>query len=135
MDFAGTWQMHRRISNPAGQDATLAGQARIVPTDGGLTYEEAGLLRMVGGAAHQASRRYLWRQAGAMIAVSFADGRAFHAFDPADPQPTARHDCAPDLYLVRYDFAGWPVWRSEWRVTGPRKNYRMVSDFAPAPSG
>ena len=42
------------------------------------------------------------------------------------------HDCPPDTYRVRYDFRAWPRWQAEWRVTGPRKDYGIVSRFRPA---
>jgi hypothetical protein len=64
--------------------------------------------------------------------VLFADGRFFHRFDAEDPAPAAAHDCPPDLYRVRYDFRPWPRWQAEWRVTGPRKDYAMVSRYRPA---
>ena len=34
----------------------------------------------------------------------FDDGRFFHRFDAEDRAAGRRHDCAPDLYRVRYDF-------------------------------
>ena len=80
----------------------------------------------------QATRRYLWRDGGAgTIDVLFEDGRFFHRFDAEDPAPGASHDCAPDSYRVRYDFRAWPRWQAEWRVTGPRKDYAMVSRYRP----
>jgi hypothetical protein len=63
--------------------------------------------------------------------VLFADGRPFHAFDPGAARPEAAHDCPPDLYRVRYDFSDWPDWQAAWEVRGPRKDYRMVSRYAP----
>ena len=81
----------------------------------------------------QATRRYLWRAGGAgAIDVLFEDGRFFHSFDPDAPTPAAPHDCPPDTYRVRYDFTGWPEWQAEWRVTGPDKDYTMLSRFRPA---
>ena len=41
---------------------------------------------------------------------------------PARPTPTASATTS----------ARWPRWRAEWRVTGPRKDYGMVSRFRPA---
>ena len=75
----------------------------------------------------QAERRDLWRQDGSRIVVDFADGRPFHDFRPDSPE--ASHRCDPDSYAVRYDFRAWPIWCSTWRVTGPRKDYDMVSTY------
>ncbi|MCE8467683.1 DUF6314 family protein, partial [Rhodovulum sulfidophilum] len=58
------------------------------------------------------------------------DGRFFHLIAPG-ARPEARHDCAPDLYRVRYDFSAWPCWSSFWEVRGPRKNYAMESSYRP----
>ena len=75
----------------------------------------------------QAERRYLWHTEGAEIVVRFADERPFHRFSPA--APAASHWCAPDTYRVRYDFAHWPLWQAQWDVTGPRKDYLMISRY------
>lgn len=129
-DFAGTWRVDRTIDDRlSGRAARFAGRAVFAPSDGGLAYREAGRLRLGDGPELAATREYLWREADGMIDVRFADGRRFHAFDPAGPVPEAEHACGPDRYRVRYDFTGWPGWRAEWRVTGPRKDYLMVSRY------
>ena len=126
-DFAGTWQIDRRIEDRRGPEGRLEGAARLTPDAEGLVYEETGLLRLGDGAPFAASRRYLWREGPEGIELRFADGRFFHRFRPDAPE--AEHPCGADLYRVRYDFAAWPEWRSEWRVTGPRKEYRMTTCY------
>lgn len=130
-DFAGEWLLERRISDlRQGLTGELQGRASVVQDGGGLwRYREEGLLRYGDAAPVQAVRVYLWRQQGALIAVAFDDGRPFHAFDPNAAAPRAQHDCAPDLYDVRYDFGAWPAWRAVWQVQGPRKDYRMESVY------
>ena len=54
------------------------------------------------------------------------------ASTPRIRPPPPAHDCPPDSYRVRYDFRAWPRWQAEWRVTGPRKDYGIVSRFRPA---
>lgn len=127
-DFTGEWHVARVIRHDAGPDAQFLGQARFTPDDGGLRYREEGRLILPGTPPIRAEREYLWRQDEKGIAVLFADGRAFHRIDPARPE--ASHWCDPDDYRVRYDFARWPFWRAEWRVSGPRKAYRMLSDYS-----
>lgn len=130
-DFQGSWRLERQITDALGPDAVLTGTARFSPDDAGLMLHEAGRLELTGQGGFQAERRYLWRQDGAGIAVFFADGRDFHRFDPTLPAPVADHWCDPDTYKVRYDFRDWPLWRAEWRVTGPRKDYVMRSLYTP----
>jgi hypothetical protein len=129
-DFAGLWTVKREIEDRrAGRPGSFTGLARLTPAEGGLAYVEEGRLSLGSGPAVAASRRYLWREAATAIEVHFEDGRLFHRFDPAEGSPSAFHDCPPDAYRVRYDFARWPLWRSEWRVVGPRKDYAMVTAY------
>ncbi|MEZ5779892.1 MAG: DUF6314 family protein [Paracoccaceae bacterium] len=127
-DFEGTWRLARDIRDHRGGAAgRFEGRAVFTACAPGLAYHEEGLLRIGGGPPLTAVRDYLWREAAGRIFVDHAGGKPFHDFDPA--QAEARHHCAPDLYKVRYDFADWPVWRAEWVVTGPRKDYVMVSEY------
>jgi hypothetical protein len=129
--FEGDWLLARAVEDlRAGETGTLTGTARFTHDAGGLAYLEEGTLTLGAGPAGAASRRYLWRDAGAgAIEVLFPDGRFFHRFHPDEPAPAAVHDCPPDRYRVRYDFRSWPRWTAEWRVRGPRKNYVTVTHY------
>ena len=128
-DFSGHWRLSRRIEAGSASTATLDGTAKFAGSARGLEYLEAGMLRIAGQNPVAAERRAIWVLAGSAISVLFADGRAFHRFDGADPEPVVRHDCAPDLYLGQYDFRDWPDWSLTWQVSGPHKAYRTVSTF------
>lgn len=129
--FKGRWRIRRRIEDAkAGGTGSFEGVAVFTPAPGGLAYEEAGELRLPDMAGLQASRRYFWRDDGAGgVEVLFEDGRDFHRINLSGTVATAWHDCLPDLYEVSYNFTHWPDWRAIWRVTGPRKNYTMISDY------
>lgn len=130
-DFRGAWLLTREIGDArAGQRARLDGRAVLAEGAGGLVYAEKGRLLLPGQPPLTATRRYLWRAAGARIEIFFEDGRFFHAIAPG-PAPEAVHHCPPDRYSVAYDFAAWPRWSSRWHVAGPRKDYVMVSHYAP----
>ena len=132
-DFAGTWRLTRVIADALGPDGKFAGRAVLEPAGPGwLDYREAGTLTLAGGGTFQAERRYRWIFEGARVAVSFADGRPFHAFRPEGAGAGTDHPCGDDLYRVTVDFTAWPEWRTVWRVTGPRKDYRMESLYRPA---
>ncbi|WP_101067883.1 DUF6314 family protein [Roseovarius salinarum] len=131
--FAGSWVLERHVDDRlTGQQGRFAGEAWLTPGDGGLHYREEGQLILPGRRPMHAERCYQWQAENGKVAVYFDDGRPFHRFDPELVAPEARHDCAPDTYDVAYDFSDWPRWRAVWVVTGPRKDYRMVSDYAPA---
>lgn len=130
-DFEGDWRLDRVIEDSrAGVTGHLTGQACWRPGQGGLILTETGELRYGEGAPMRAARRYLWRSEAGGVAVYFEDGRPFHWFS-ADA-PAAHHDCPPDDYRVAYRFDDWPNWTATWDVTGPRKEYRMVSRYRPA---
>ena len=130
-DLRGDWVLTRRITDlRAGIAGRFEGRCRFVPDADGLRQEEEGLLHYGAAPPMLATRSYLWRAAGDGLEVLFADGRPFHGLGPG--RLADRHHCAPDIYDVRYDFTGWPVWTQEWAVTGPRKDARILSRFAPA---
>ncbi len=130
-DFAGNWRIMREIADQkAGQVGRLTGEARFTADAEGLAYHESGWLEM-GGGRMQATRDYLWREGAERVDVLFGDGRYFHSFDLGQSAPEAAHWCDPDQYDVTYDFSDWPCWRSVWIVKGPRKDYRMETQFSP----
>jgi hypothetical protein len=134
--LCGEWALKRSlVSDLAGQSGQFEGRAWFTQgADDVLAYLERGVLRPAGGGALQAERRYLWRADAHGVAVQFEDGRAFHSFSFTQTQDS--HFCDPDLYNVTYDFSQWPRWSSQWRVTGPRKDYTSFTTYArgaPAP--
>ncbi|MDF0602036.1 DUF6314 family protein [Psychromarinibacter sp. C21-152] len=128
-DFLGLWVLERHVEDRLSHHAPrFEGTAEFTPDGAGLAYVESGLLHVPGQASLQAERRYFWRRQGVGLAVVFEDGRPFHVIE-AGLTPVAHHDCAPDVYRVRYDFTGWPAWQAVWQVKGQRKDYRMVSAY------
>ncbi len=134
-DFLGHWTLARTIDDrQASRTGRLEGQATLVSQDDtAALYEEEGTLQMDGQPDLIATRRYIWQDSGqGRITVHFDDGRVFHEIELDRKMPIAEHVCDPDFYHVTYDFSRWPDWSSEWRVRGPRKDYRMVSTYRPA---
>lgn len=131
--FTGSWALHRHIFDLDSQWlGRLEGQADLTPEGEALNYFEQGQLQFGGLTAMTATRRYFWHFPDEdRVEVTFEDGRAFHHFAPNETRAEATHFCDPDTYDVTYDFSGWPVWRVEWRVEGPKKDYRMVSVYSP----
>ncbi|MEM0945860.1 MAG: DUF6314 family protein [Pseudomonadota bacterium] len=134
--FEGRWHLVRRIEDYTGGPAGhMDGDAVFRAEGAGLHYRETGLLRLANNPPIRAERSYLWTQPDpARIEVCFSDGRPFHWFSLQDA-PEAAHFCDPDMYRVHYAFTDWPNWRSVWCVTGPRKDYRMITEYAPLALG
>lgn len=126
--FQGDWRIQRRIDDRlSGRPGRFEGMARLTPEGDGLRYREEGRLWLGDGPGFPAHRSYLWLRGDTAIEVRFEDGRPFHAFRPEGRAPGTDHPCGRDLYRVTYDFTGWPIWSSEWIVTGPAKDYVMTS--------
>lgn len=135
--FEGCWALSRQIDDRHAQSqGRFEGRALFTPHGGSpgvLNYFETGEMHYARQPKMVASRTYIWQRGADGIEVLFEDGKPFHVIKGASGAPDAVHHCDPDLYHVSYDFAGWPeTWRAVWRVQGPRKNYRMVSEFSRA---
>ena len=130
-EFEGKWRLSRAIKDHRGNaDGGLSGEAVFSPRGaGGFDYVETGSLVYAGQAPLEASRRFIWEEAAGGIAVRFEDGAPFHVIDQSRSMPDANHHCDPDMYHVSYDFSRWPDWRAVWRVVGPKKDYRMSSEY------
>lgn len=129
-DFEGRWRMTRHIVQADGPEARLEGVATWRAVSEGLLCEEAGRLQIGDQPAVEARRSYLWRED---LTVWFDDGRFFHQV-PLWGGETG-HWCDPDQYDGRYAFGDWPVWQVVWQVKGPRKDYRMRTEYRRAAGG
>ena len=117
----GRWTVHRALRHADGSRARFAGTATWARAGAGLACVEDGTL-WVGPAAMPARRDTLWAVEDDALVVRFGDGRPFHAAGPG----WARHDCAPDLYRIAYEW-GADRFAVRWRVTGPRKDYAALT--------
>ncbi|WP_236016743.1 DUF6314 family protein [Salipiger abyssi] len=121
--FFGEWRLEREIRHHDGSTARFEGTALWIPKGMGAHNIERGTLVMP-QARYSAERRYRWDRA---LRVHFEDGRFFHQV-PAEGG-AAQHWCDPDRYEVLYDFKAWPAWTARWHVSGPRKDYVLVSRY------
>ena len=130
-DLEGRWRLDRVIEDArTGVTGRLEGEALWRPDAAGLVQEESGVLHYGDAPPMQATRCYLWRAAGDALEVFFEDGRPFHVVPQAGAE--AVHHCDPDLYRVTYDFDLPKRFTQVWRVTGPRKDARIISRFTRA---
>jgi hypothetical protein len=129
-DFIGGWAFERQIRDRLGPDLTAGGTVTFTRARRGLEQLEEGWIRLP-HTILRAGRRYIWH-GWPEVQVAFADGRPFHSFDARSNVPEARHRCGDDIYDVRYDFSGWPMWSAAWTVSGPRKSYLSLTRYLPA---
>jgi hypothetical protein len=125
----GEWQLartiHDRLSGQQSRiDGTLALEA-VSPHR--IRWEEQGHWHQPTGDV--AVRRGLWLVRDVDSAdwwVRFEDERPFHPWTPGE---LVVHPCDPDTY--RGVVSGTPDrWTVEWDVTGPVKDYRMVTELS-----
>ncbi len=130
-EFQGKWTLSRVITDRrANAEGVLSGAASFTPDEPGrMIYEESGTLSYARQPPMAATRRYIWTETEEGIEVTFETGKSFHTIMLDRLMPDAIHLCDPDLYNVSYDFTRWPKWSSTWSVVGPRKDYKMVSDY------
>lgn len=132
----GAWQISRVIEHDSGARDLFEGTSVFTRSGHMLIQDEQGMLHPESGGALHATRRYLWRAEGRRLEVAFADNKPFHTVPLGAVTPETTYLCPPDRYHVAYDFGPWPAWRSTWTVEGPRKAYRMTTEYrraAPEP--
>ena len=134
-NFIGKWSIVRRITDyQFNQERIFLGEAEICREDQRFVYRERGNLKLNNNKSIFATQSYIWiPKSSAVFKILFKDGRYFHTLNlrkASDKSQYATvHLCKPDLYQVQYNFAQFPDWRSNWRVTGPKKNYQINSFF------
>ncbi|MEL6585732.1 MAG: DUF6314 family protein [Pseudomonadota bacterium] len=121
----GRWRTLRVIRQESDPTLRFDGITEWAPEGGTLRCREVGRL-MQGTDSFQARRETVWQKGCDAIDVTFADGRPFHRILDGD-RCVASHDCAPDTYVLTYNFAAWPLWSVRWQVSGPRKAYRALT--------
>jgi hypothetical protein len=128
--LSGSWSMDRLVIDHARTIGRLRGNAIFRPSGPHLLYEERGTL-ILGehrGQAEQAYR-YDFPEGDSRALVRFRDGRPFHDLDLSSGQDRPRHACPPDIYEGVFLALGPSAWRSEWTVSGPRKDYDLVTTY------
>jgi hypothetical protein len=131
--LAGRWRVARTVRDLATGDAgRFTGTTGFDPLPGGgLLHREAGTFTWR-GVARPAERtlRFLPGAVPGTADVRFADGRPFHDLDLTSGRYVADHPCAADLYRGEFTVRDAGHWRTVWRVGGPHKDLRLVTEYA-----
>lgn len=136
LDLLGRWRLERSIEDRyAGARLRVAGSAVLERTDDGrVRWHEDGLLERPGAEPTPVFRTLFAVPAPGRDgwAVTFEDGRPFHAWTPGAP---VDHPCAADHYRGVVDVEEPDRWRVTWEVQGPTKDHTITSRYLAVPTG
>lgn len=133
MRLTGAWSFDRVIRG----QGTMQGLATFTPLDAErLVYQEQGRLKLLNGAEFEAVREYIFRKGERGFDVFFKEDppRLFHAIslsasDSGALSGSAGHLCNLDHYQSTYTFCGDGGFVIRHVVSGPRKDYTMVTAY------
>jgi hypothetical protein len=128
--LTGEWRLSRRIHDSLlALRGRLEGRASVAAVADGLLQIETGRLAF-GDHVSDASQNYRIALDGEGARIFRADGSHFHDLDLSFGSARILHRCGNDLYRGRYRVLGADRYCVVWRVTGPRKDYRMASLYS-----
>jgi hypothetical protein len=135
--LAGAWSFNRIIEGQGSMQASMQGIATFAPLDAAsLAYREQGRLRLLNGTELEAEREYIFRGSDRGFDVFFKEDppRLFHtislaASDRGDLDGSAAHLCNLDHYQSTYTFTADGGFVIRHVVSGPRKDYTMITTF------
>ena len=131
--LAGSWSLDRVIAG----EGRMQGLATFAPLDAeSLAYREQGRLRLLNGTELEAMREYVFHKADRGFDVFFKETppRLFHtielaASDGGALRGSASHLCNLDHYQSTYTFRDDGGFVIRHVVSGPRKDYTMVTTY------
>ena len=136
--LAGEWGLQRRMRSP---DGRLMGAAKGRLVIDGSRWLETGTVDMKLGPDETKefgfNLEYRLSFGGGMT-VMFKDGRHFFDVSGTASRAAINHLCGQDRYIGSIRFYSLsnrpPAFSLYWHVTGPRKNYRMLTLYTAQPS-
>jgi Family of unknown function (DUF6314) len=131
--LAGAWSFDRVIEG----QGSMKGLATFAPLDAEcLAYREQGRLKLQNGIELEAEREYIFRKRDRGFEVFFKETppRLFHAIELAASDDgalngSAGHLCNLDHYQSTYTFRGDGGFVVRHIVSGPRKDYVMITTY------
>ena len=129
--MAGTWHLDRTIS----EGSAFQGLAHIRTTDvrGVYGYHEEGSF-IHNAASQDAYRDYLYKVKGQTLDILFADphreDQLYVSLDFAGTKIAHdTHLCGDDIYAVIFEIINGDHFLTETMVSGPEKDYRMITHY------
>jgi hypothetical protein len=132
--LVGAWSFDRVIEG----QGSMKGLATFTPLDAeNLAYREQGRLKLQNGTELDAEREYIFRKRDRGFGVFFKETppRLFHAIELAASDDgalngSAGHLCNLDHYQSTYAFRRDGGFVVRHVVSGPRKDYTMITTYA-----
>lgn len=129
-ELVGRWALCRTVTDRLAQrSGTVTGELLITVVGTRIAWQESGVLTWAGRTVPVSRTSYLalldsepW--------MTFADGRPFHPWRPAE---RVEHPCRADFYVGRIDVAEATM-RTVWEVTGPSKDQLLVTSLVRQPA-
>ena len=118
----GTWQFTRHIDDKILQCPTKAEGTLTITQN---TWQESGTMNGMNFCVEYALE---FQESGGMI-VNFPDGRLFYTLTPINENASIDHLCGDDFYKGEWIYHNTHSFDLIWTVKGPRKNYRMVTQY------
>lgn len=128
--LTGRWRIARIVRDRRlGLTGSFRGICVFTPDGMALRYSETGELRFSDhrGPTEQ-SYDLVFRDDG-HAEMRFRDGRFFHDLDLSAGHADVVHLCGADTYRGRFEVVDDRAWRSYWRVSGPRKDQLIASQY------
>jgi hypothetical protein len=136
--LVGTWTFDRVVTDHlAGDLVRVRGTVEFSnESDASVLWSERGTMERGATTVDVQRVLHVVPRAGEPVGasgwdVTFEDGREFH---PWQPERWVEHLCGADTYRGLVEFpdpdtadAGEEAWTLTWRVSGPRKDYEMVT--------
>lgn len=120
----GTWRFERVVDDRrAAEVLHVSGSTTLVAEGASVRWAEEGVMRR-GDLELPVSRVLHLVPAADGWAVTFEDGRDFHPWAPGEE---VVHLCGADAYRGRIEVTERDGWTVTWWVTGPTKDYEMVT--------
>ena len=125
LDLLGTWAFDREIDDRhTGIPAVVVGELRLAAEpDGRVSWHESGTMTRDGTQVPVTRTLFLQSRDDGWM-VTFDHGGDFHPWRPGE---SVDHPCGRDLYCGVVDTDGSGDWAVVWEVSGPSKDYTMVT--------
>ena len=122
---SGKWQLQRKI----GEDVTAVGYAEfILSSDSQMDYSEEVVVNYP-GSKMRAYKKYSYCSDQGRVSKYFEGNGLFYNLEFEQYRAYGIHICGQDQYKAYYDLSDENHFIISYKVTGPAKNYLIMSSL------